>query len=450
VHSAILLPILSLLACHRAAEPCACPAGVEGHGVVWEEECLCLPSQPPTEDPVPASVFWVDADEAGDGSEASPWSRPGWESVDTALGRGDVELRFDAADTWPERLVVERADSGPHRLVLAGRGHVRGASGWTWDSSARATVPGILTPYDGGPVHRVTVRGFDVTGSRDKGIRWKAGDEVIIEDNLVHDNGGSPSISLEYSSRSGHASSHFAVRNNHVWDQQGECIYIGGSGGDDEPSHALVVVEGNLIHDCRDAWDTKHDGINIKDRLGHVTVQHNAVLGADWGLEVASPGLYAHNLVVDTEREGIQVNDSFGPVADLDFQDNGVVRAGHDGFHIAPTAGRAWGVTVLRLTVRDSRRAGVLVGGDHAAELALDDLALIGSDVALDGWGVAEALSVGLCAVGLGDEVAARVFEGIAECEEVEAAPVQSLTGPDGLLLTEDDGWIVAGRGAQP
>lgn len=444
-----MMLLLLAMACQRAAEPCDCPAGVEGHGVLWEEECLCLPSLAPTEDPEPATVFWVDTDSSGGGSESSPWGEPDWAQVDAALGTGHVELRFDAADTWSERLVVRREDAGPHRLVLAGRGHLRGDGGWTWSPEARATVPGILTPYDEGPVHRVTVRGFHVTGSRDKGIRWQAGDEVVVEDNLIHDNGGSPSISLEYSSRSGHASTSFSVRNNHVWDQRGECIYMGGSGGEDEPSHDLVVVEGNLVHDCRSALDTKHDGINIKDRIGEVRVQHNVVLGADWGLEVASPGLYSHNLVVDTEREGIQVNDGFGPVSDLDFQDNAVVRAGHDGFHIAPTTGEATGVSVSRLTVRESGGAGVLVGGEHSVELALDDLALLGNAVALDGWGVGGALSVGLCAVGLGDEVEERVFAGLADCEELEAEAMGSLAGQDGLLLTEDDGWLVEGWGAR-
>ncbi len=441
--------LLLAMACKPASEPCPCPDGVEGHAVLWEEECLCLPSLNPTEDPEPASIFWVDAEAEGEGSESSPWAEPDWEVVDTALAQGHVELRFDAYDTWSERLVVRRSDTGPHRLVLAGRGHVHGEGGWTWAPDVRATMPGVLTPYDEGPVHRVTVRGFEVTGSRDKGIRWEAGDEVLIEDNLVHDNGGSPSISLEYSSRSGHASTHFAVRNNHVWDQRGECIYIGGSGGEGEPSHAEVVVEGNLVHDCRSALDTKHDGINIKDRMGQVTVQHNAVLGADWGLEVASPGLYAHNLVMDTEREGVQINDGFGPVRDMVFKDNAVVRAGHDGFHIAPNTGAAERITVSRLTVRESARAGVLVGGEQTAELALDDLALLGNDMALDGWGVGDSLSVGRCAVGMGDVVDERAFSGLADCEELEAEPVSSLAGPDGLLLTGDDGWLVEGWGAR-
>ena len=47
----------------------------------------------------------------------------------------------------------------------------------------------------------------EVTGSDDKGVYWRAGDEVIIEDCEIHKNHGSPALNLEYVSRSGLPSS---------------------------------------------------------------------------------------------------------------------------------------------------------------------------------------------------------------------------------------------------
>lgn len=222
------------------SEPCAC---ADGHGVTLCDggdctSCQCLDFAPPTEDPVPAVTRFVDADASdGDGSETDPWAGPHWETLDRDVATGNVLVIFDAGDTWPEYLAIGRTD-------------------------ARS---------------RITVRGFDVTGSKDKGIYWRSGDDIVIEDNLVHANRGTPSVSLDYTSRSGHRSTSFIVRNNHVWDQAGECIYIGGAEGEDIDAHEVVVIENNLVHDCRVPFSSQEDGINIKDRIGSVTVARNVV-----------------------------------------------------------------------------------------------------------------------------------------------------------------------------
>ena len=70
-----------------------------------------------------------------------------------------------------------------------------------------------------------------------------------------------------------------------VWPERldGECIYIGGAEGHDLDAHEVIVVENNLIHDCRHPFSTHQDGINIKDRMGSVTVARNV----HWGIELA-------------------------------------------------------------------------------------------------------------------------------------------------------------------
>jgi hypothetical protein len=172
---------------------------------------------------------------------------------------------------------------------------MQGPIGSASTAERRAVVPGVHTSYDDIPRHRVTVRRLEITGSRDKGVYWRAGDDVVFEDLVVHDNRGSPSIYLEYVSRSGHASSRFTLRSSHIYSQKGECVYIGGSEGEDLDAHARVVIENNLIHDCRSRFSTENDGINIKDRIGEAVVRRNVVFHTDWGIELASPGLYTDN-----------------------------------------------------------------------------------------------------------------------------------------------------------
>ena len=131
---------------------CDCPADTPGHAVELDGQCSCLPHLPATPLPEDATVMQV-----GDGASLD------WDAIDAALEDGDVIVVFEPGDRWP-RLEVLRRNEGPHRLVLDGGG-----------ASGRAIVEGVLTPFDEGPRHRVTVRGFEITGSRDKGIFWEAG-----------------------------------------------------------------------------------------------------------------------------------------------------------------------------------------------------------------------------------------------------------------------------------
>jgi len=413
-----------LMACNPKLDLCDCPAGVPGSAVMLEGQCSCLPHLEATPNPEAAALI-----ELSDGEE------PDWDAIDAALADGDVVLRFDPAGSW-ERLYVRRTDEGPNRLVLDG-----GTAG------ARAKVRGILTPFDEGPRHRVTVRGFEITKSPDKGIFWEAGDDVLIEDVVIHDNKGSPALNLNYSSRSGWPSSNFTVRNSHIYRNNGECVYIGGSEGEDRPSHVGLLLENNLIHDCFALVDTKNDAINVKDRLVDVVVRRNVVLRSDWGLEVASQGLYESNLVIDTDREGVQVSDFFQPYGDMVFRDNAVLGAGEDGFHFSTKKAVASGLLLERNTVIGAGKAGLLVASDAGMELAVDQFVVVDSDRAFDGWGEAD-LTVGACRTSVADVDFARLFEGLGSCESAASVDVSAPAGPDGLFFTADDPWLVEG-GAQ-
>lgn len=386
-----------------------------------EEQCSCLPALWPTPNPNNAVVF-----------ELSEGEEPDWSAIDVALVEDHVVVRFDPLGHW-DRLTILRTDTGDNRLVLDGG-----------EGNTRATVAGMLTPFDGGARHRITVRGFNITGSRDKGIYWEAGDDVLIEDVVIHGNRGTPALNLQYSNRAGVASANFTVRNSHIYDQNGECLYIGGSEGEDEDSHVGLLLENNLIHDCRSAWTAKTDGINVKDRLSEVVVRRNVVMRTDWGIEVASPGLYAQNLVIDSRREGFQISDAFQATGAMAFVDNTVIRPGHDGFHISTDRAVAEDMRMVRNTVIDAEEAGLLLATNLGIELDVEDLLVVGSAVAFDGWGEAD-MTLWSCRTAGNEVDFARLLEDAGACESADQPDRAPPAGEDGLFFTEDDPWLVVG-----
>ncbi len=445
-----------LAACDPVSEPCPCD---EGHGVFLCDggectECQCLDLAPATVDPTPDVTRFVDADATGgSGTEADPWAGLDWATLDDDVAKGNVLVVFDAGDVWPDALTIGRTDAGPNRIVLDGHFRRRTADGWVTAEGVRATVPGVKTGFDDVVRSRITVRGFDVTGSEDKGIYWRAGDEIVLEDNLVHANLGTPAVSLDYTSRSGHRSTSFVVRNNHIWDESGECVYIGGAEGEDLDAHELVVIENNLVHDCTQLFSTHADGINIKDRIGSVTVAHNVVFKTHWGIEIASPGEYRGNLVFSTRSNGFHITDEWGPGASgLTLEDDVVLDAGEAGLYLNATNHPWTGVTLSRLTVVGAREAAIEAGGAGGITGVLDDVVLADAAVGLDAWS-RMGLVVGECSVHDVGVVGDRDFAEAAEvCVDRDpgfgdlAAPA----GPDGHFFTTDDPWVAEIGGARP
>lgn len=444
-----------LWGCGGPSEPCAC---ADGHGVTLCAHgectpCQCLGFAPPTVDPVFGVVRFVDADaSAGDGSEAAPWSVPDWAVLNADVAAQNVLVVFDADDVWPERLAIGRTDAGPNRIVLDGHRSRRTADGWVDAGEARAHVPGVHTGDEDVVRSRLTVRGFDVTGSRDKGIYWRAGDDIVIEDNLVHANRGSPSINLEYTSRSGHRSTSFVVRNNHVWDQHGECIYIGGAEGEDIDAHEVVVIENNLVHDCTSPVSSQHDGINIKDRIGSVTVAGNVVFNTNWGIEIASPGDVRGNLVFGTVAHGIHVADAWGlGLSGLILENDVIIDAGDAGIYMNATNNGWSNVALSRLTVIGASKGAIEAGGEAGIAGTIDDVVLAYSRVGLDAWSPVEVVLSGCIVHGM--EAGDREFGALASVcvdEDPELGDLRAPAGPDGRFFTDDDPWVAASGGARP
>ena len=425
---------LVLAGCGGGLEPCACPSDVTGHAVELGSQCACLPMATPTPDPEPLTTFFVDADaEQGDGSESSPWPIIDWQAVDEALVSGDVHIRFDPTDTWRERVDIHRTDTGPFRVTLFGG-----------VGDERAQVPGMHTGFDFVARHRVTVRGFDITGARDKGIYWVGGDGVVIEDNWLHDNRGTPLLSFEYSARTGLESDGFTVRNNHLWDQTGECLYIGGSEGEDADSHTNVTVENNLIHGCTHWLSSQNDGINIKDRMTGVVVRNNVVIGGDWSIEVASEGVYEGNLTLDSEREGFHVSDGFQRLPSLLFRDNVSIGAGEEGFKLSADVEATGDITVERLTIADAGDRAIGIGGSFDVSAVFRDVVVANSPIAFDGWGQGD-ITIDGCATTEDVQDHDRLFEGREACDDVAPADLSAPAGPDNVFFTQDDPWLALG-----
>jgi len=405
-------------------------------------------------DPSPDVTRFVDADAVGGtGTEADPWAEPDWETLDKDVAEGNVLVVFDAGDVWPDTLTIGRTDAGPNRVVLNGHLRSRTADGWVDAAGVRAVVPGVSTGFDDVVRSRVTVRGFDVTGSEDKGIYWRDGDEIVVEDDLVHGNMGTPAVSLDYTSRSGHRSTSFVVRNNHIWDQNGECIYIGGAEGEDIDAHELVVIENNLVHDCTQLFSTHADGINIKDRIGSVTVTRNVVFKTHWGIEIASPGEYSGNLVFATRSNGFHVTDEWGPGASgLTLQGDVVLNADEAGFYLDASNNPWTDVTLSRLTVVGAREAAIEAGGAGGITGVLDDVVLADAAVGLAAWSPM-ALAVGACSVHDVGLAGGRDFSEAAEvCVDRDPGfgDLGAPAGPDGRFFTDDDPWISAVGGTRP
>ena len=404
------------LACHPGppgtGESCACDLGQGGRSCVNGDcgPCACLPSAPATPDPVGAVERSVDGSTSGDGSAASPWSEIPWPTVDALLATDDVVVHF-APGSYDEVQVL-RTDSGPHRLVLDGG-----------DRSARAVVAGVTTTEEAVKRSRITVRGFEIADSVSQGVYWEAGDEVILEDLVIHDNGTSPALFFDYASRSGMRSSDLAIRNNHIYDIKGECIYVGGSEGGDDPSLDGLLIERNLVDHCGihgthgDDWD----GINVKDRISRAVLRENVVRSAHWGYQLDSPVDIDGGLVADVLAEGVMMGGGWGDGFDgTTITDLAVIRAARAGVYVGADRVDSLGLAFTHVTVADAQY-GVNWAGDAGISGSLSDSLLTGGEPRRS-WGDVDVSETNVAT-------------------EASYADLDDLAGPDGLYFTADDGY---------
>ncbi|MEZ4240566.1 MAG: right-handed parallel beta-helix repeat-containing protein [Myxococcota bacterium] len=434
---------LALLACHRlptTSEPCPC---ADGHAARTCDgdvcgPCACLPAEPVPDDPAFATERYVDPDGPdGDGTEAHPWATLHWPDLDRALAAGDVRVRFARGTRAPDPIRILRTDPGPHRLVLDGD---------AWGQGPRASAPGVTTTEAHTKRSYVTVRGFDLSDTVDQGVFWEAGDGVVLEDLVVHDNGRSPGILFEYAARSGLPSADLTIRNNHLYDIRGECIYVGGADGTDGPGHDGVLLARNLVHHCGqyghggDDWD----GINVKDHVTGVVLRENVVYAAHWGLQLDSAARIEGGLVYDVRDHGVMMGGTWGDgYSGTVVEDLAVLRADGSGVYVGADEVPSRDVTVRRLTV-DASDAAVTLAGHARLSATLDDLQLTALGAALDGWGeptvdVSECHRQATPALGPFD---------VACPPDAVSLDTSAPAGPDGRYFTADDPWLAADHGA--
>ena len=92
--------------------------------------------------------------------------------------------------------------------------------------------------------------------------------------------------------------------------------------------------------------------------------------------------------------------------------------------------------------------AGLKLASDAGMDIDIEDMVVLDSPVALDGWGEAD-ITLWSCWTAGNEVDVDRLFDGMGPCEEAVRPEGGAIVGADGLFFTEDDGWIVPG-GAQP
>lgn len=314
----------------------------------------------------------------------------------------------------------------------------------------RASAPGAHTTEAPVKRDRITLRGFRLQGSSAQGVYWVGGDDVVLEDLVVSDNGSSPAILFEYPARTGLSSANLTVRNNHLLNVTGECVYVGGAENTGGDGVRGVTVAHNLIHGCgtRGHHGDDWDGINVKDGDAPVLIEGNVVFDANRGVQLDSPATVSHNVLADLASDGVTLGDGWtSSVSGAVLTDNAVIRCGGAGVYASADLERGRDLTVDRLTTVEASEGGLLLAAEQGLTGSADNLVFSGGP-GLAGWGRPD-VALGACATdtrpaGIG------ALEG-ATCD----APAQplgdliQLAGPDHAWLTADDGWVTP-LGARP
>ncbi len=261
-------------------------------------------------------AFYVDPDYTGegDGSELRPWRAlvssadgPQWSAVNQALAHGPVIVYFsareaavDASEETTDEVNVLRTDRTTNRLTLDGMSKYNTNDerpSWADYAGPRKLririLRGSLSIGCHGtepqyPMHYVTMRGFEVTGS--SGRVTFGGDHTVVEHMYIHDitaiganlqfHGSVESDGTETFGRL----TNIAIRNNVIERGEGEGIYISGNyrtkayGGWPEygNSHTDILIEHNTIREAG-LNGGEGDGIDVKTGVHGVTIRGNVI-----------------------------------------------------------------------------------------------------------------------------------------------------------------------------
>jgi hypothetical protein len=261
-------------------------------------------------------AFYVDPDYAGDGdgSAGRPWralasspTGPEWSAVNRALAHGPVIIYFsarEAREDVPEETTSEvnvlRTDKSTHRLTLDGMSRYNADDAQpSWRDYAGPCklrikiLRGALSIGCHGtepqyPMHYVTVRGFEVTGSSGRVVF--GGNHVVMEHMYIHDiTAVGANLQFHGSVESDGKESFgrlkdITIRGNRIERGEGEGIYVAGNyrtkayGGWPEygNTHWDVLIEGNTIRDAG-LNGGEGDGIDVKTGIRNVTIRGNTI-----------------------------------------------------------------------------------------------------------------------------------------------------------------------------
>ncbi len=328
-------------------------------------------------------AFYVDPDCAGegDGTASRPWralvsspTGPEWSAINRALAKGPVIVYFSAREAREEiseettaEVNVLRTDKSTHRLTLDGMSRYNTDDthpSWR-DYAGRCKLRikilrGALSIGCHGnepqyPMHYVTVRGFEATGSSGRVVF--GGNHTVVEHMYIHDITAVGANLMLHGSVESDGRETFGrltditIRNNRIERGEGEGIYIAGNyrtkayGGWPEygNAHSDVLIEGNTIRDAG-LNGGEGDGIDVKTGLRNVTIRGNTI----------------ERLHPMPEITGIICEGVFGDArSDLLIEGNRVSGAGTGiGF------GGQNGVTVRNNVVYDCAHGGISAWGD--------------------------------------------------------------------------------------
>ena len=413
------------------------------------------------------TTFFVDPDSSvltSDGSVARPWSQLDWAAVDAALARGNVTVFFSAraagADTNQlsgDLLSLSRTDDGPSRLVLDGISQFNADDAsprWEPNTGAsRATFRGASTTEAKVKRSHLTLRGFELANARAQGVYYEAGDDVVLEDLVIHDNGSSPAIFFDYANRSGLRSTGITIRNCHLYSITGECIYIGGVENTGGAAHDGVLIENNLIRECgaRQRNGDDWDGINIKDQLSNVVVRRNVIKDAYRGMQITSSDLIIeHNLIIDTQNASIVLGGGWsrGISAATRVAHNVLVRGTTAGVYLDADTDAATGPLITHNTIIGAigtPGAGLHFAGNAGLTATAQANVVTDCATGVDGWGQA-AVEFDACVFWRNTSDTRRAMSGgsAERCTSVDPRYVdaQQLAGDDHVFFTADDGWL--------
>lgn len=282
------------------------------------------------------TAFYVDPTFTGgsnDGSATNPWTTASvasgdavWTALNSALASNDVIVYFSArivgSDT-AEQLTVGmnlwRTDTSTHRLTLDGMSkyNTNDSSGswvnYTGNNRFKFAIAsdtlsiGVQSTNNTFPMHRTTIRGFDISGC--SGRMLIAGSYVYVEYVYVHDVdciGATvqqmPSVTPypECVEEFGNLTD-ITYRSMLVERTIGEAFYIGGNyirtedGGCPSwgNSHTDILLENNTVVDAG-ANGGQGDGIDLKAGLQRVTIRGNTITGGTGGSDsMTTLGIFA-------------------------------------------------------------------------------------------------------------------------------------------------------------